>query len=459
MPATVAEGFDHASYPHLMSMVLDHADPDVLLALRGTSKALREAADARLFGHVVVGDSDGYTSRGEGYPVPIRSALVREPGTESNFGTWAGGWGWASFSGGWGAGLPGAEVYPRAWWSGASADRDAGQLAALGERIKRHTRVLDIRDASAGVLSFLSSLELHLDMLRITAGAYPTSASDNVVLPASRTLVIFPPPPLYSLALTALKNRPYVYPLAPEPFLPTAGAAHAVHHIHFAPESVDLVFFSERFLSYTATASDVFVFAPPLDPPLRASAAASEPVRASRFSQLDTPDPDAAAYVLAVRTRQWGRVWRDAVACRVHAGRKVTLVDLGNAAPSVWTEPCTDPDDDFAARLVEGVGAAITHYRAAGWTWGGSRAPAVPAGAEADAQAKDDIARLLRFVSADEYAHEVRAEVAIPLRLEQHAPRKEVGKREPGERGYREWAWRDVVNKAHSLPDPFKSTW
>lgn len=74
-------GFDHASYPHLMSTVLDHAGPEALLALRGTSRGMRDAADARLFAHVVVGDSDAYTSRAGGYPLPIRSGLARDPGS------------------------------------------------------------------------------------------------------------------------------------------------------------------------------------------------------------------------------------------------------------------------------------------------------------------------------------------------------------------------------------------
>lgn len=346
-------------------------------------------------------------------------------------------------------------MHARAWRANADIDSDAG-LAALGERIKAHTRVLDIRDASADIVTFLSSLDLHLDVLRIQA-AYRTTHND-LVLPPTRRLVIFPPPPAYSLALTLDKNRPYVYPLALDPFIPTT-AGEVVHHIHFAPESVDLVFFSERFLSYSAgIESDVFVFARPLDPPARASSAASEPVRASRFSQLDQVDPDAAAYALSVRTRQWGHVWRDVVAARVHSGRRVTLVDFANAAPSVWTEPLAEADDDFRSRLVEDVGAALARYRASGWTWGTSRAPAVPAGSGVDADAKDDIARLLRFVSSEEYAREARAEVAVPLRLEQHAAREAV-MREPGEPGYRESAWRQVVDKAHSLPDPFKATW
>ncbi|KAL1410552.1 hypothetical protein Q8F55_004565 [Vanrija albida] len=455
MPAAL--GFDHASYPHLMLQVLDYAEPDALLALRAASKEMQDMADARLFGHVVLGVHDAYAwPQNSASPVPIRSA-IRNSETYSEFGTWAGGWCWGGFGGGWGGGLPGPPTKSREWWQQRGWIKPGaipGDLVTLGKRIAKYTHTLDIHDAPENLLSFLGSIDLRVRVLRVHA-AYNMQKDGQV--PAVDTLVLFPPPPTHSLALTLAKSRPYVYPLV-LPYL-EARADRIVHHIHFPPESLDLVHFEQRYRAHNeATTAEVFVFAPPLDCP-RSSLPASEAARPSRFASSRDADPSAAEYVLGVRTRQWARMWRDVVAYRVHAGRTVTLVDYANAAPSVWSEPAGDGDKGgaFAAQLVEDVGAALAHYRATGWSWGfmSPRPSAIPPDAGPDARAREDMARLLRFVTAEEFAREEDAEaLGVPLRLVQHPPR-DVRAPEPGERGYAEWAFRQAVEKKCPLPSPW----
>ncbi len=47
---------DASAYPHILEGIVDHAAPEVLLALRATSHPLKERADAHLARHVVLRD-------------------------------------------------------------------------------------------------------------------------------------------------------------------------------------------------------------------------------------------------------------------------------------------------------------------------------------------------------------------------------------------------------------------
>lgn len=49
--------FDSTAYPHILDGVVDHASPEVLIALRATCRSVRQRADLVLSRHIVLRDS------------------------------------------------------------------------------------------------------------------------------------------------------------------------------------------------------------------------------------------------------------------------------------------------------------------------------------------------------------------------------------------------------------------